>query len=713
MAAYASMLLLTVEPSAQDQMRSWGVREAVDTEAFLSPIQRVSTSSSRSLTLLVTTDGRLLAFGDNTDGGALPPPAPPGLTYSDASASYVPVAELSSGQLVQWTPFLSGLTPPSGPPSLPAGLSWTQIAASGFRGFALRSDGTIISWGTTFVGLEMVPVLSPGLFYTAVTASTYFAAARVSDGSLRVWGANIAGVQAIPYLPPGVAYAEVHAGSNYIAALRSDGQIVAWGDNTHGQCNVPVLPAGLFYSDVCAGGLHVIAKRSDGAWVAWGRNDRGQCNVPAVPVGTYAQLYGGLDHTVAHRTDGLIESWGSYETPPPLAMGHAYQEIDALYGGAITVSSAGTLSDVLSVAAVPSAPALPAGVAYRNCSAGRNFWVGLGSDGLIRAWGSNLHGQLSVPILPSGLTYVDVDAGDQNAVALRSNGTAVAWGDNSWGQTNIPALPPGEIYVAASAGGQNVLLLRSDGNIVMAGTGGSGIVSLPTLPPGLRYTGVACGWGIAAALRSDGSLVSWGGAVSSVPLLPDGLSYVEVECGRLHALARRSDGVVVTWGAPTYATTIPLVPPGRTFLRIAANWESSAGLIGNASRYLPVGKGCAGSLPAARIVPRETPQIGRPLSLLLTNHPTGSALMVFGWSSLRPGVSLASIGIPGCLAHVPLDAAALVSGAGSDAGLDLLLPYAPGLIGLRFFNQALVLDPGAGNPFGAVVSEVMMGTIGG
>ncbi|HEX5054438.1 MAG TPA: hypothetical protein VFZ65_21850 [Planctomycetota bacterium] len=711
-AACIGAVLLVQGLRAQDQMRGWGMREACDTEAFRVPVQRVSASPSRSLTMVLTADGRVLAFGENHDGAALPPPAPAGLTYTHASALAVPIAELSNGQLVQWSPFLIGYSPPSSPPSLPPGLSWVDTCSSHFRSFALRSDGVIVSWGTTFGGLDSVPSLAAGLSYTAITASGFFAAALVSDGTLRVWGSNNYGVQAIPALPAGVAYTEVHAGYTDLVALRSDGQVVAWGDNYYGQCNVPTLPPGLLYVDVAAGGSHNLALRSDGQWLAWGWNDAGQCNIPAAPPGTYVEMFGGLQHTVALRADGFIESWGRYDTPPPLLPGDAYRGLDAVFGGALTVTAAGTLGKVLSSLTVPPAPALPTGVRFEACSAGLGFWLGLASDGTLVAWGANVPGSLSVPALPPGLTYVHVDAGPQNAVALRSNGTAVAW--DQWGQNYIPPLPPGQVYVGASAGDHSdVLLLRSDGNIVHVGPGSSSVATIPPLPPGIRYTDVACGGDIAAALRSDGNLVSWGSGLFNAPPLPAGLSYVEVECGRIHAVARRSDGVVVTWGYPSNATPVPLVPPGRSFLRIAANWESSAGLIGSASRYVPAGTGCAGSLPPSCLIPRDTPQIGRTLPVLLTNLPTGTALMVFGWNSLRPGVSLTALGLPGCKAHVSLDAAALVSGPGTEAQFALTVPYDPMLVGLQFANQALVFDPAAGNPFAAVVSEAMLGTIGG
>jgi alpha-tubulin suppressor-like RCC1 family protein len=215
----------------------------------------------------------------------------------------------------------------------------------------------------------------------------------------------------------GVTYVSVDVGGNYVAALRSDGQIVAWGDNFDGQCNIPPLPPGVTYLSVSAGLAHTAAKRSDGTWLAWGRNEWGQSNIPAAAAGTLVDVQCGWKHTIGLRSNGLLESWGSYSTPTPLPTGETFRDLGALWGGAFTVSSDGYLQTVLSVAPGPPPPQLPLGIRYVACDSGWNFGVGLGSDGMIRAWGSNPWGQLNVPPLASGVTYVQADAG-VSAVAL-------------------------------------------------------------------------------------------------------------------------------------------------------------------------------------------------------------------------------------------------------------------------------------------------------
>jgi hypothetical protein len=61
--------------------------------------------------------------------------------------------------------------------------------------------------------------------------------------------------------------------------------------------------------------------------------------------------------------------------------------------------------------------------------------------------------------------------------------------------------------------------------------------------------------------------------------------------------------------------------------------------------------------------------------------------------------------------HVSIDAVAFVGGQNGQAVHELPIPEWSGLIGLSFFNQAVVLDANA-NALGAVVSDAAEGVIG-
>ena len=704
----------------QDQLRTWGwAAGANDSEIFNVQLRNVSVGLN-SWTLGLTREGRLVSFG----GSSAPPEPPPGLSYVNAWASSCPVGELSDGSLVQWVPFAVGTTPPTSAPALPVGMRWVEVDSTRYRAFAIRSDGTLHSWGSQAAGVDLVPPLAPGLSYVSLAASRDWMSALVSDGTIRVWGQwALTWLTPIPPLPPGVTYTRIAAGWSYVLALRSDGQIVAWGDNSGGQCNVPALPPGTTYVTISAGASHSVALRSDGQYVLWGWDSVGEISDAPAVMDTFVEVLAGSQYTVGVRADGRIESWGQVAWHDSLKPRARYTNLDAFGSSALTLASTPGRPTTFSTNFLGQSWAqswanpspLPFPLYFTSIRASPSVVIGLVNDGTLRAFSnSNFWGQLNIPPLPPNLTYTSIDVGDQNAVAIRSDGSAVGWGQNNFGQATIPPLPPGLTYIAAAAGEQNVLLLRSDGTITMAGTGGTqGLTTLPNLPPGLRFTDVACGKDIAAALRSDGMIVAWG-SYTAVPVLPAGVSYVEVRIGDRHAVARRSDGTAVTWGVPNWdprVTTPPILPAGRSYLRVAATWEgNNAALIGSESRYVGFAAGCAGSAPASRIVPRDTPQIGRTFPALLTNLPSNLALLAFGWNP-QPPVPLDPLGMPGCTAHIAVDSVVTVSGVG-EARFELPIPLLPTLLGQHFYNQAFVLDPAA-NPLGAVVSEAMEGVIGG
>ena len=97
---------------------------------------------------------------------------------------------------------------------------------------------------------------------------------------------------------------------------------------------------------------------------------------------------------------------------------------------------------------------------------------------------------------------------------------------------------------------------------------------------------------------------------------------------------------------------------------------------------------------------------------MLFDLPVDIAMMAMGMQPLPGALPLASLGMPGCDWHVPLDGVALLVGQNQQAKFSLPIPDLPSLVGLRFYHQALVLDPAAGNTFGAVVSDAAEGVVG-
>ena len=91
--------------------------------------------------------------------------------------------------------------------------------------------------------------------------------------------------------------------------------------------------------------------------------------------------------------------------------------------------------------------------------------------------------------------------------------------------------------------------------------------------------------------------------------------------------------------------------------------------------------------------------------------------MIFGfskteWAGITLPMDLARFGIPSCTGYVSVDLAVPVATLGGAAECSFAVPIDAGLLGLHFFNQGLVQDPGV-TPSGAVVTNAAEGVIGG
>ena len=179
----------------------------------------------------------------------------------------------------------------------------TTVAAGGGHALALKSDGTVASWGDNGHGQTNVPVGLTGV--TAVAAGGSHSLALKHDRTVVAWGANGHGQTNAPVWLTGVT--AVAAGDAHSLALKSDGTVIAWGDNSQGQTNTPI---GLRrVSAIAAGGRHSLALKSDGTVAAWGDSGHGQANVPVGLTGVIAVAAGDA-HSLALKSDGTVVAWG-------------------------------------------------------------------------------------------------------------------------------------------------------------------------------------------------------------------------------------------------------------------------------------------------------------------------------------------------------------------------------------------------------------------
>jgi alpha-tubulin suppressor-like RCC1 family protein len=169
------------------------------------------------------------------------------------------------------------------------GTNWKQVGGGGYHTAAIKTDGTLWSWGSNNFGQ-----LGDNTATQRNTPVTTFAG--------------------------GTNWKQVAGGYNHTAAVKTDGTLWTWGLNTSGQLGdnttitkstpVTTFAGGTNWKQVAGGYIHTAAIKTDGTLWTWGRNSSGQLgdntNINrSTPVTTFAggtnwkQVAGGNNHTAA------------------------------------------------------------------------------------------------------------------------------------------------------------------------------------------------------------------------------------------------------------------------------------------------------------------------------------------------------------------------------------------------------------------------------
>jgi hypothetical protein len=240
------------------------------------------------------------------------------------------------------------------------------VAAGALHSIALKSDSTVICWGSDSFGQTNIP---PNLSnVVAVSAGATYSLALRTDGSLVQWGSLGTGA-------PGLTNAAaIAAGWDHALALMAGGTVISWGTRSN-------TPAGLTnVTAISAGKGHSMALRSDGRVFVWGDNAYGKTNVPATATNVVA-IAAGQDHCLALKRDGRILAWGGN------------------YAGQTNIPS--DLTNVVAIAA------------------GSLHNLALRPNGVIAAWGDNTYGQTVVPSLGG---VFGIAAGGSHSLAITGDG---------------------------------------------------------------------------------------------------------------------------------------------------------------------------------------------------------------------------------------------------------------------------------------------------
>jgi len=217
---------------------------------------------------------------------------------------------------------------------------WEKIAAGQGHNLAIKTDGTLWSWGLNFNGQcgdgTTTDVVEPTQIgedtdWVSISAGGGHSLAIKADGSLWAWGANgsgqlgIGNVMDVP-LPAQVGedtdWSEVSAGFEFSLFRKSNGLIYSSGFNANGQLglgdnlsvNVPTLIGDESWASIEAGSSYAFALSPEDELFGWGFNAFGQLGIGSSNsnVLTPTAIVSETVWNLVSAAEGLIASGGLF-----------------------------------------------------------------------------------------------------------------------------------------------------------------------------------------------------------------------------------------------------------------------------------------------------------------------------------------------------------------------------------------------------------------
>lgn len=248
--------------------------------------------------------GSFVGWGEDTFKTNEVPSVSPPLVDVNAISSYSgrTVALRSDGTVVVWGSFASNLSPPEGLKDV------TAIASTDLFIMALRRDGSVVFWGDYPEKGPFVPGTLTGV--QSIAANVVNAIALKRDGTVIHWsvvdGSPVSGSDLVHDV------VAVATGFGYGLGLKRDGTVVGWGDNWAGQIDIPPelkLPALNKVVAVAATRFNGLALKENGSIVVWGP-DLLKSVSPAPDQTGFKAIAGGYHHALAITADGEAKAWG-------------------------------------------------------------------------------------------------------------------------------------------------------------------------------------------------------------------------------------------------------------------------------------------------------------------------------------------------------------------------------------------------------------------
>ncbi len=375
------------------------------------PVHVLSASASGNTGMVVRTDGTLWGWGDN-----------------------------SQGQLVTGDFASRNLRVRIGVDS-----DWKSVSVGAAFALAIKANGTLWGWGMNNVGQTgtnstAVRVSTPTQVgsdtdWAQVAAGGNLAVALKTGGTLWTWGLNTTGQLGLGnatgpttcganFYPCAITpqkvgtdtdWAQIAAGGNHAAAIKTGGTLWTWGDNRYGELGLGTNTGPSLCSSDNSG--CALSPTAVGAAADWKSVSSSSESV----------------HTVALKTDGTLWTWG-YNQQGQLGTG----------------DNTGPTTCAFRQNGIPMSPhcglvplQVSAGSLFKAADTGNFISVAVRNDGTLWTWGQGsaaLGNTGSNQLLPGQVgaetNWSSVSAGGYNdmALAVRGDGLVFSWGNGNNGE---------------------------------------------------------------------------------------------------------------------------------------------------------------------------------------------------------------------------------------------------------------------------------------